>query len=158
MKLTFEGTNMRDVVEDMELALDFLRGYNGNIMGRSKINPAAMPEKPKATAIPTNGSGQGPGPEEPEQEDFFEPPKKAVKKPKAVQEPEQPVPVELTPAEKVKLRQSTVEDLQKAFGSGKQKEVLELLSKYGGGAKSFRELPIEAFIPIREAIDAGALA
>ena len=49
------------------------------------------------------------------------------------------------------------EELQAAFANGFQKEVFELLSRFGNGAKSFRELPPEAFVPIREAIDNGAL-
>jgi hypothetical protein len=61
------------------------------------------------------------------------------------------------PAQMVKIRQKTVEDLQTAYANGRQKEVFELLSRFGNGAKSFRELPPEAFVPIREAIDNGAL-
>lgn len=154
MKLTFERTLYEDILRDMEQVLA--------LAGRSKINMEEMSETPKTTALPSNGSGQGPGPEtvasvaqeEPVQEDFFEPPKKTSKKSKPVQEP----PKELTATEKVALRQQTVDDLQKAFAGGKQQPVLALLAKYGNGAKSFRELPVEAFIPIREAIDAGALA
>jgi hypothetical protein len=33
-----------------------------------------------------------------------------------------------------------------------------LLSKYGNGVKSFRELSMDAFLPLRKAIDEGALA
>ena len=81
---------------------------------------------------------EGPQPEpEPEQEDVFK---------------------EVDPAEAVKIRQKTLEDLQTAYANGHQKEVLELLSRFGNGAKSFRELPVDAFVPIREAIDNGALA
>jgi predicted lipid-binding transport protein (Tim44 family) len=61
------------------------------------------------------------------------------------------------PAETVKIRQKTLEDLQSAYANGHHQEVLELLSRFGNGAKSFRELPVEAFVPIREAIDKGAL-
>ena len=61
------------------------------------------------------------------------------------------------PAEIVKIRQKTIEDLQSAYASGHQKEVFELLSRFGNGAKSFRELPPDAFVPIRQAIDNGAL-
>ena len=63
----------------------------------------------------------------------------------------------LDPAEVVKLRTKTIEDLQQAYADGHQKEVFELLSRFGNGAKSFRELPADAFLPIREAIDNGAL-
>ena len=64
---------------------------------------------------------------------------------------------EVDPAEMVKLRQKTIEELQAAYANGHQKEVFELLSRFGNGAKSFRELPPESFMPIRKAIDLGAL-
>ena len=57
----------------------------------------------------------------------------------------------------VKIRQRTIVDLQEAYANGHQKEVFELLSRFGNGAKSFRELTADAFLPIREAIDEGAL-
>ena len=63
----------------------------------------------------------------------------------------------LDPAQVVKIRQKTIEDLQSAYANGHQKEVFELLARFGNGAKSFRELPPEAFMPIRQAIDNGAL-
>lgn len=63
----------------------------------------------------------------------------------------------LEPDEIVRIRQQTIEDLQKAYANGHQQEVFELLSRFGNGAKSFRELPPEAFGPIRDAIDKGAL-
>ena len=90
-------------------------------------------------------------------------PPKAAKKAAPVEKPEdEPAPPPKTaegmdPAEVVKLRQKTIEDLQSAYANGHQKEVFELLSRFGNGAKSFRELPADAFVPIREAIDNGAL-
>jgi len=63
----------------------------------------------------------------------------------------------LAPDEVARNRARTIEDLQAAYANGFQKEVFELLSRFGNGAKSFRELPPEAFVPIREAIDNGAL-
>jgi len=63
----------------------------------------------------------------------------------------------MDPAEVVKIRQKTIEELQAAYANGFQKEVFELLARFGNGAKSFRELPPESFVPIREAIDNGAL-
>jgi len=63
----------------------------------------------------------------------------------------------MSPDEIVKMRTTTIEDLQSAYANGHQAEVFELLSRFGNGAKSFRELPPEAFAPIREAIDLGAL-
>lgn len=65
---------------------------------------------------------------------------------------------EPTPSEMVAIRQKTIEDLQAAYSGGKQKEVFKLLAEHGNGAKSFRELTVEAFLPIRKAIDEGALA
>lgn len=62
-----------------------------------------------------------------------------------------------SPAEMATLRVRTIEDLQAAYSSGQQKQVFELLAKYGNGAKSFRELQNDAFLPIRKAIDNGAL-
>jgi hypothetical protein len=76
-----------------------------------------------------------------------------------IPEPE-PEPVEeepIDPAEVVRIRQKTIEDLQSAYANGRQQEVFELLSRFGNGAKSFRELPPDAFMPIRKAIDNGAL-
>jgi hypothetical protein len=64
---------------------------------------------------------------------------------------------EIDPAELVKIRTRTIEELQAAYANGHQKEVFELLSRFGNGAKSFRELPPESFAPIRRAIDLGAL-
>lgn len=64
---------------------------------------------------------------------------------------------EVDPVEVVKIRAKTIEALQTAYANGHQKEVFELLSRFGNGAKSFRELPPEAFMPIHEAIENGAL-
>jgi len=58
----------------------------------------------------------------------------------------------------VLIRVKTTEDLQAAYSNGKHKQVMALLKKYGNGAKSFRELQLEDFVPIRKAIDDGALA
>jgi hypothetical protein len=63
----------------------------------------------------------------------------------------------MDPAEVAKIRIKTIEELQTAYANGYQKEVFELLARFGNGAKSFREVPVEAFVPIREAIDNGAL-
>lgn len=69
---------------------------------------------------------------------------------------DKPRPV-LDPAELVVLRTKTIAELQAAYAGGKHQEVLELLSRFGNGAKSFRELQADAFVPIREAIELGAL-
>jgi hypothetical protein len=86
------------------------------------------------------------------------------KTPKAapVEKPAPPPPATaeslgLEPDEVVKLRLKTIADLQDAYANGHQKEVFELLSRFGNGAKSFRELPADAFVPISEAIANGAL-
>ena len=63
----------------------------------------------------------------------------------------------IDPAEMVKIRQKTIADLQDAYANGHQAEVFELLSRFGNGAKSFRELPPDAFVPISEAIAKGDL-
>ena len=85
--------------------------------------------------------------------------KVAAKKetPSVVEEPAEEDPTTMDPADVVKLRQKTIEDLQAAYAGGHQKEVFELLARFGNGAKSFRELPADAFVPIRKAIDNGAL-
>jgi hypothetical protein len=74
---------------------------------------------------------------------------------------EQPPPPKtaegMDPAEVVRVRHQTIEELQKAYANGFHREVRELLARFGNGAKSFRELPPESFVPIREAIDNGAL-
>ena len=64
---------------------------------------------------------------------------------------------EIDPVEMVKLREKTFEELRTAYANGHQNEVMELLSRFGNGAKTFRELPPESFVPIRKAIDLGAL-
>jgi hypothetical protein len=93
----------------------------------------------------------------------FEKTPKVAKAPAPAPAPAAPPPpataesLGLDPAEVVKIRQKTIEDLQSAYANGFQKEVFELLSRFGNGAKSFRELPPESFVPIREAIDNGAL-
>ena len=87
------------------------------------------------------------------------------KMPKSAPPVEKPMPpppasaesLGLAPDEVVKLRQKTIADLQDAYANGHQKEVFELLSRFGNGAKSFRELPPDAFVPISEAIANGAL-
>jgi hypothetical protein len=84
-------------------------------------------------------------------------PQVAEKKKPEPQEADPFTASEVDPAKIVAIRQKTIEDLQSAYANGHQAEVFELLSKFGNGAKSFRELPPEAFMPIREAIDKGAL-
>lgn len=99
---------------------------------------AKQPQAPSPkTAKPKAAAPEAPPPPQPQQDEMF-------------QEP-------VDPAEMVKIRQKTIEDLQSAYANGFQKEVFELLARFGNGAKSFRELPPEAFMPIRKEIDNGAL-
>jgi len=80
-----------------------------------------------------------------------------VEKPKAAVPKAVTLAEQMDPAEMVKIRQKTIADLQDAYANGHQQEVFELLSRFGNGAKSFRELPPDAFVPISEAIAKGAL-
>jgi hypothetical protein len=80
-----------------------------------------------------------------------------VEKPKAAVPKAVTLAEQMDPAEMVKIRQKTIADLQDAYANGHQAEVFELLSRFGNGAKSFRELPPDAFVPISEAIAKGAL-
>jgi hypothetical protein len=88
---------------------------------------------------------------------FDKMPKSAPAVEKVVPPPASAESLGLAPDEVVKLRQKTIADLQDAYANGHQKEVFELLSRFGNGAKSFRELPPDAFVPISEAIANGAL-
>lgn len=90
-------------------------------------------------------------------------PEAKAAEPEPEPEPEQNGSTELfdepepDPATMAAIRTKTIEDLQAAYSGGHQKAVFDLLSKFGNGAKSFRELSVKDFIPIRKAIDAGAL-
>jgi hypothetical protein len=181
IKVTFEGKDFYDVVEEMEK-------YLADTMAPQAVDE---PEKPAKPAKPEK-------PEKPEKPkpDVAERMAKAraargSKKPKqgvpvvhkAVDEPVQ-IPVQ-TPVSSLEefddfeappnepppaaeeifdmtklaaIRVKTTEELQTAYANGKHKQVLDLLAKYGNGAKSFRELALKDFVPIREAIDGGALA
>ena len=83
--------------------------------------------------------------------------KTAPKPPPPPVEEEDDEEEQIDPKDLIALQTKTLEDLQTAYANGYQKEVFELLSRFGNGAKSFRELPSEAFPAIREAIDNGAL-
>jgi hypothetical protein len=120
---------------------------------KQKANDERLRQAALAKAAAAKKAAPPPPVDEPEEEDQDEappPPPKAVKAPKAAK-------AAPSPEEIVKLRQSTISDLQTAYANGKQAEVFELLSRFGNGAKSFRELPPDAFVPIRDAIDKGAL-
>jgi molecular chaperone GrpE (heat shock protein) len=168
VKITFEGSTYQQIVDEMRWALDaFERAH----AARTNKNPVDN-SNGKITE-PENVQGSSPEPEpeadmgKPEQKLKKSPtaskPKTKAPAPKAaLEEPaDEPDPFDDTPpspAEMVAIRQKTIDELQAAYANGKQKAVFDLLSKHGNGAKSFRELTVEAFIPIRKAIDQGALA
>ena len=168
MKLTFEGANMREIIDEMRSVIAASHEYRKIAETRSEA-PDPVPEATVQEAIapvdkPVNKSKERTAKQKENDERLrvAAKAKQAAKsKPKPAPEPEpeqEDVFKEVDPAEAVKTRQKTLEDLQTAYANGHHKEVLELLSRFGNGAKSFRELPVDAFVPIREAIDNGALA
>jgi hypothetical protein len=173
MKLTFEGPNFHSIRVQIQGLLDATKNISGDVSESPNMKgiPSAAPEDdegpgPEATAT-AKGAGEKPveKPVEKSKLDRVAAMNKAraAKKNAAaaplVEEPgeEDPFTPPVDPADMVKIRQKTIEDLQSAYANGHQKEVFELLSRFGKGAKSFRELPADAFLPIREAIDKGAL-
>lgn len=180
MKMEFEGT-IGQILDDMEAVLS-LHGRVPNGAGASLRAPRDIDEimstiKTAVEAGPSGPEAQGPGPQQNGEATLDEldpligekhpaPAGKAKRKHRATKPhvdpaPELPEPEDkpaLDPKALVAVRQQTIDDLQAAYASGKQQQVFDLLSKYGNGAKSFRELDISAFPPIRDAIDAGALA
>lgn len=178
MKITFEGETIEDVIQDIE---DMARLFK---LARGPEGPSpekVVPEVINSSTIMggTSQKSETPPtvtkPRTPKQLENDERLRVAAKakqaEKKAAKAPKPPMPPEvreapppataeslgLLPDEIVKVRQKTIEDLQSAYANGFQKEVFELLSRFGNGAKSFRELPPDAFVPIREAIDNGAL-
>lgn len=180
MKITFEGKTFGEVLDQMK---ELLSTTNSNSLP-TKLNPSvavkAKPAQgPGPDAKPLGELLNDPPVERPVANPVDKPVDPRIAKMRAAKEAkklereaaktapvaappvEEPTPdpfVEADPAEVVKIRQKTIEDLQTAYANGRQKEVFELLSRFGNGAKSFRELPPEAFMPIRQAIDLGALA
>lgn len=162
MKLELTGT-WEEILQQMRVVLCMNPSLAaGGFLGETR---QAVPEG----IIPKPVDNQPVVHEGPSPEMSPEPsPKKELKgnagarKPKKTQdtpeETQEELKAELTPAEVVAVRQKTIEDLQAAYSGGKQKEVFALLAEHGNGAKSFRELTAEAFLPIRKAIDEGALA
>lgn len=177
MKITLEGITIHDILDQMRSVLHASTRGGG-------ISPAPV-DVPKTTLGELFDEPQGPGPEAARA--VKHPVDKPVDKPVDISKPMDPritkmqaakkakaaakaagaapppptpnpkVPEETDPAKIVQIRQKTIEELQAAYANGFQKEVFELLSRFGNGAKSFRELPPDAFLPIREAIDNGAL-
>ena len=179
MNITFDGRNIHDLITQMQSLIAF---FNTREVG-GPLPPTPAPPAEEAQGPGPQGSPfEEPALNKPVDKPVGKPvdkpstaakPKidrvaamnkaRAAKVAKAaaakVPEPE-PEPVEeepVDPAEVVRIRQKTIEDLQAAYANGHQKEVFELLSRFGNGAKSFRELPPDAFMPIRKAIDNGAL-
>jgi hypothetical protein len=180
MKITFEGKTLSDILDEIEgMMLAILKDKKSSESVSEKPNKTASAPAAKA-------QGPGPEELFAEKAPVDKPVDKPVEKPakpvhpniakmqaakaakkaereKAAAQPamKQPPPPKsaegMDPAEVVRLRQKTIEDLQTAYANGRQQEVFELLSRFGNGAKSFRELPADAFVPIREAIDNGAL-
>jgi hypothetical protein len=180
MKITFEGKILGDILDEMEaMLLSILKNK------KSSESVSEKPDKrASAPAAKVQGPGpedlfaEQPSGDKPVDKPVDKSPKpvhpniakmqaaKAAKKAErekaatqpAMKQPPPPKTAEgMDPAEVVRLRTKTIEDLQTAYANGHQQEVFELLSRFGNGAKSFRELPADAFVPIREAIDNGAL-
>lgn len=158
MKLIFEGDNLSQILGQMSATLDQHDPRRSQPVLETRLSPGLSVTAPEP---------QGSSPEE------VEPVKVKPSKAKATKsarpdpgETPPAAPAEADPfqedapdpAELVRIRTSTIEELQAAFSGGKQAKVFALLKKHGNGAKSFRELTPEAFAPIRKAIDEGALA
>lgn len=185
-KVTFEGKTYDDVLDAIEdFLLNHSKGTRiaATVPAVASV-PALVkkPEKPEKPASPKPDAAERmakaraakgkkkaaepapqydkqvkPAPEpEPEPEAAKQVSLEDVVFPEQLPEPE-PEPG-LSPVELTAIRVKTTADLQEAYSSGRHKQVLALLSRYGNGAKSFRELRIEDFVPIRKAIDEGALA
>lgn len=168
MKITFEG-HFNDILKEMaRLLTEHAPKATYEIMPEGTVTAVQEMQGPGPDAKPLDELLNDPPvdkPEAPVEKPVDKMAKvRAAKKAKAPKAavPEEPADEDIfkepmDPAEVVKVRQKTIEDLQAAYAGGHQKEVFELLSRFGNGAKSFRELPPDAFMPIREAIDKGAL-
>jgi hypothetical protein len=170
MKITFEGVNLFEIFDQMKhvLARDprvdpvTPQGPGPDVFAagdkpvdKPVANPVEKPAKPVNPQIAKMQAAKAAKKAEREAA-AAEPKVAAAPKEKALPPP--PKTAEgMDPAEVVALRTKTIAELQEAYANGHQKEVFELLSRFGNGAKSFRELPPDAFVPIREAIDNGAL-
>jgi hypothetical protein len=183
VKLTFEGESMLEIVMEMEYVIEDYRQLAAfrDVKRAAAQTPTQAPTQGSGPDIVPSGNVPVDKPVEkpvkkhsPAVEKMLA--AKAAKKaareaaelkpelgmmagtvPDMIQPPPPKTAEGMDPAEVVRIRQKTIEDLQSAYANGYQKEVFELLSRFGNGAKSFRELPADAFVPIREAIDNGAL-
>ena len=183
MKITFEGDTIDDIIKQMDRMVEDLvkttRAFiksepatstttpppSVDVFGENPVDkPVENPKRERTEKQKANDEklriAALAKKKQPEPVQAAPAAKKAAPKPPPppVEEPEEDDEEEIDPADLVKLRLKTIEDLQAAYAGGYQKEVFELLSRFGNGAKSFRELPAEAFKPIREAIDGGALS
>lgn len=183
MKLTFEGQSIHDIVDQMKHVLAAYPGKpntSAPLTAATTFPPQAaktqgpgpdvFAERSTPVEKPVNKPLGKPGrtPKQLENDERLRVAAKAKMAAKKAAKAEvstaleKPLPPLATaegmdPAEVVRVRQKTITDLQEAYANGHQQEVFELLSRFGNGAKSFRELPPEAFMPIRQAIDNGAL-
>ena len=185
MKLTFEGEDILKVCTEMERFLVDVMGARPRTL-EQKLEKLEAPEQPKpkvdlhknvaekaaaaermAKVRAAKAAKKKPEPAKPmispeaiRDETVMRPEKfeDMVLEPDPIDEPEPAFVEPFDPTKLAALRVKTTEELQAAYSSGKHKQVLALLSKYGNGAKSFRELQIQDFIPLRKAIDDGALA
>jgi hypothetical protein len=184
MKITFEGQSMLEIVAAMEHVVADYRQLRAQVQDPFQAKPetdAVKPvEKPvqKPVEKPVDNVVSSPVEvprEKPAKPARSEKQQAVVAKMRAAREakkaakatvdaalgmpmPPPPKTAEgMDPASLPLLREKVLEDLRMAYGNGYQNEVMELLARFGNGAKSFRELGPEAFVPIREAIDNGAL-
>ena len=167
MRLTFEGRTIQAILDEMESTLEAYRQVSRKVQSPSREPAVADFFAEKSVDKPVDKPAKVRSPKQLENDAKLREralAKKAaglkVGDPMVPPIPPPPATAEslgLAPDEVARNRARTIEDLQAAYANGFQKEVFELLSRFGNGAKSFRELPPEAFVPIREAIDNGAL-
>ena len=168
MKLTFEGETFREIMGQISQMISEHIAF-GMLPAPQSSSPEIRAEdigladkpvekpvhKPVDKPVETSGAEKARKMREAKAAKASKPkPVEPVEEPPA----EQPAKAPITDVnEIIKIRQRTINDLQEAYANGHQQQVFELLSRFGNGAKSFRELTAESFLPIREAIDAGAL-
>jgi hypothetical protein len=185
VKITFEGETLLDIFSDMERALndaEFLPRHKPapetlrstaqrevkevlqKIEQRLPADRATIVDRPVSNPVEKRGRTEKQLANDERLRERAQAKKAAGLKPfDKMPKAAAPTPVEVPPAdpvdpaEVVRIRQKTITDLQEAYANGHQQEVFELLSRFGNGAKSFRELPPEAFLPISQAIAKGAL-
>jgi hypothetical protein len=177
VKITFEGPNLNAIIEQMEFMLHEPRtptvAENAAVIRAlaDKANapvdtpvdtpvdkPVEKPAKPAVSEKKLAAAAKMRAAKEAKANAKKAAKEVAIDTAAMMEQPPPPKTAEgMDPAEVVRVRQKTIEELQAAYANGFQKEVFELLARFGNGAKSFRELSNDAFVPIREAIDNGAL-